>query len=120
MHVTLIVFSKDIKLGNILLSHFGALDELYRNEVRVSLRRRGRIRYAICDFDSSFLLSPSPSGKPIRLPGELSFDIYQPKPYDTSQGEPDYDPFVFDIGCLGIVFWELFAVSLSLACTYHI
>lgn len=106
-------YIKDIKLGNILLNHFAFHDDLFgHNEMRIFLRKTNQIRYALCDFDWSLVLSPSPSEKPIRLPGEVSFDIYQEKPYDTSQGEPDYDPFAFDIGCLGIFFWDVFFVSL--------
>lgn len=104
-------------MGNILLDHFATAYTSEYNSVRPSLKRNDRIRYALCDFDSSFLLSPSPPGKHIQLPGELSFDIYQPKPYETSQGEPEYDPFIFDIGCLGIFFWNYFCVGLPVICT---
>jgi len=38
-------------------------------------------------------------------------------------GELDYDPFAFDVGCLGILFWDKFGVSLysctSVLCAAH-
>ena len=34
------------------------------------------------------------------------------KPANTALGELDYDPFAFDVGCLGVLFWNRFGVSL--------
>ncbi|KAF8511773.1 hypothetical protein JB92DRAFT_2932229, partial [Gautieria morchelliformis] len=34
----------------------------------------------------------------------------QDQPYDTRQGELDYGPFAFDVGCLGVLFCKHFQV----------
>jgi len=45
-----------------------------------------------------------------RLPYNLSWDGTMNQPHDTSQGELDYDPFAFDVGCLGVLFCQKFQV----------
>ncbi|KAF8507407.1 hypothetical protein JB92DRAFT_2960892 [Gautieria morchelliformis] len=32
----------------------------------------------------------------------------QDQPYNTRQGEPNYDPFAFDVGCLDVLFCKHF------------
>jgi hypothetical protein len=78
--------------------------------VRPQLRADGLLTYALCDFDCSMMFSPcQPS---YRLDSDLSMEIYIETPDDTSQGELDYDPFVFEMGCLGILLITKFQVRI--------
>lgn len=56
----------------------------------------GSLSYAMFDFNISILV-------PLyRLPYQMSFWATYHSPNDTSQGEFDYDPFVYDVGTMGV------------------
>jgi hypothetical protein len=57
-------------------------------------RNSSQLVYAIFDFDIAIMFSSSATVAERRLPNQ---------PHDTAQGELDYDPFAFDVGCLGIL-----------------
>ena len=65
-----------------------------------------RIVYAINDFGLSMVL---PSGID-RLDARQSWVMFAQQPFDTMQGELDYDAFAYDIGALGALFCEKFQV----------
>ncbi|KAF8526764.1 hypothetical protein JB92DRAFT_1071880 [Gautieria morchelliformis] len=94
--------------GNILVNHFGAFADNSSNDLRRKLRRDGRLVYAIMDFDISMIFPPTATREECRLPSHLSWIGGQSQPHDTRQGELDYDPFAFDVGCLGVLFCECF------------
>ncbi|KAF8510408.1 kinase-like domain-containing protein, partial [Hysterangium stoloniferum] len=100
LHQNLIVH-RDINIGNILANHFAQYDTYDTNILRPQLRSNGSLTYVLCDFDCSMMFSPS-KPRDLRLHSDLSFEIRIIIPDDTSQGELDYDPFVFEMGCLGI------------------
>jgi len=54
------------------------------------------------------MFPPNSTPSECRLPSNLSFTGGSNQPHDTSQGELDYDPFGFDVGCLGVLFCEEF------------
>ena len=101
---------QDIKTSNILVNHFGACSDVASNDMRRTLRRDGHLAYAIIDFDISIVFPPTATREECRLPSNLSFDGAPNQPHDTRQGELDYDPFAFDVGCLGVLFCEEFQV----------
>ncbi|KIJ39034.1 hypothetical protein M422DRAFT_49763 [Sphaerobolus stellatus SS14] len=105
LHLNFIVH-RDIKPGNTLVNHFGAY-LVGDNEKRRNLRSSGKLTYALYDFDLSLMLPSTSSQDECRLPAWRSFEIITiESPYDTRQAEMDYNPFVFEMGCLGIMLCE--------------
>ena len=57
--------------------------------------------HCLMDFDRSLRLPPSTS----RLPAEAALVSGTPyRPPDLNLAEHDYDPFAYDVGCLGNMF----------------
>ncbi|KAF8067477.1 other/AgaK1 protein kinase [Lyophyllum atratum] len=99
----------DIKLGNILVNHFGRQSDDDTNMLRQSLRSQNRLTYALFDFDCSTMFPQSYTLEECRLPYQRSWrTLYLQVPSDTSHGEPDFDPFAFDVGMLGVMFCHRF------------
>ncbi|KAL7281812.1 hypothetical protein ACG7TL_005135 [Trametes sanguinea] len=78
------------------------------NHFSQSLRERRRadsVTYALYDFDCALQLPPGTSLKDCRRP-PMETTIGKPDyhPPDTWQGEVDYNPFAFDVACLGNLF----------------
>ena len=103
---------QDIKLPNCLVNHFGAYPDEHNNQLRKKLRNGGQLVYAIFDFDIAIMFSSSATVAERRLPSHLSWDGGSNQPHDTTQGELDYDPFAFDVSCLGVLFCDQFQVCL--------
>lgn len=75
--------------------------------------------YALFDFDISIMFSPNSSAEQRRLPYWDSWDGGSfDGPYDTAQGELDYDPFAFDVATLGICLALEFQVCFSMSNHY--
>jgi hypothetical protein len=106
---------QDIKSGNILVNHFGTSTYNSWNDLRRKLRRDGHLVYAIMDFDISMIFPPTATRDECRLPSRMSWIGGQSQPHDTRQGELDYDPFAFDVGCLGVLFCRDFQVRFPFA-----
>ncbi|CDO75412.1 hypothetical protein BN946_scf184855.g15 [Trametes cinnabarina] len=72
--------------------------------------RSASVSYALYDFDCAVQLPPDTSLKDCRRP-PLESTIGKPDyhPGDTWQGELDYNPFAFDVACLGNLFVYHFA-----------
>lgn len=79
--------------------------------MRGPLRSAGHLIYALLDFDISIQFPLNSTAADMRLPSSLSRWGSYNQPSDTAQGELDYDPFAFDVGCLGVLFWDRFGVS---------
>lgn len=86
-----------------LINHFWL--SLYDSH-RAHLGQEGQLAYALFDFDAAMMLKPGQR----RLPSHLSWIGGISPPDDTSQGELDYDPFAFDVGCLGVLITMVFKV----------
>ena len=108
---------QDIKTSNILANHFGAFSDICTNDMRRILRRDDHLVYAIIDFDISIIFPPDATREECRLPSNMSFDGGLNQPHDTRQGELDYDPFAFDVGCLGVLLCGEFQVRVLVPCT---
>ena len=81
------------------------------NLVRGKLRSEGRLIYAMFDFNASIMLPPTVKKENFRLPYYESWVGSYSFPCDTEQGEFDYNPFVFDVGVLGLEMSRYFQVS---------
>lgn len=81
-------------------------------------RRREHIHssavvYALFDFDLSLQLPPDTSLKSCRRPADEAFigkKLYHAP--DVYEGERHYNPFAFDVACLGRLYLAHFKVSM--------
>lgn len=115
---SLITLYQDISYANMLVNHYSsdlsALKSLSRSGWRHSDVYFSRVKYCLMDFNLSLIL---PDGVR-RLPSRYAFVGCCPfHPLDICAGEYDYDPYAFDVGCLGNAFAESFDVSPDNTCT---
>ncbi|KAH9480223.1 hypothetical protein JR316_0006821 [Psilocybe cubensis] len=87
---------RDIKLSNFLVNHCVHDDYTIESTHRKELRSQNRLLYAIFDFDHSIKLPPGVDRSQFRLPYKKSWGTFNVV-NDTAQGEPDFNPFVFDV-----------------------
>jgi hypothetical protein len=79
---------------------------------REDLLEANRLEYALFDFDVSIKFDKDIDLKNCRLPYHRSFfGGILAIPPDVKQGELEYNPFVYDMGFLGIFFESKFTVS---------
>lgn len=77
------------------------------------LKSLGALRYAIMDFDLAMILDEKTYGTNPRLPiGLVDFGCGA-RPYEIMHAHVDFDPFKYDVACLGIEFSNNFQVSSS-------
>ncbi|OBZ76979.1 putative sulfite reductase [NADPH] flavoprotein component [Grifola frondosa] len=106
---------RDIAQSNVMVNYYSALH--YRESGRLLLllekhRSSSQARYCLFDFNLS---KQFPLGRQIesyRSPSTEAFrgwDCYHPS--DVYQGEFEYNPFAFDVACLGKLFMFRFAAS---------
>ncbi|KAI0332316.1 hypothetical protein GY45DRAFT_1274189 [Cubamyces sp. BRFM 1775] len=69
--------------------------------------------YALFDFDMALKLPPSTSLKDCRRPADEGFIGHAEYwPDDVYQGERHYNPFAFDVACLGYLFLHYFVEAI--------
>lgn len=107
----LILYCQDINQSNVLVNHFSDSDILEKNWIRADLRSKGMLSYAVFDFDFSVMLPPEADRTKYRLPYQRSWGTFN-YTMDTAQGEFDYNPFVLDVGILGVRFCSDYQVSI--------
>ncbi|PPR07269.1 hypothetical protein CVT26_012429 [Gymnopilus dilepis] len=93
----------DVKLDNVLVNHFADASRPEDNNVRPKLRAKRLLSYGIFDFDYSLVLPPGMDPETFRLPYQRSWGTFNTT-MDTAQGEFDFNPFVLDVGALGVEF----------------
>jgi hypothetical protein len=107
---------QDLSSRNILVNYFGdstwpSQDDYLRDE----FLSNDKALYAIFDYNLSVVFPPGTSPRQRRLPFENSFaGLAMNRPYDTAQGEFDYDPFAWDVACFGIQLRNRFQVRCHL------
>lgn len=71
----------------------------------------GQAIFVLCDFGLSckFSVETHPAQR-VRPCEECNFSTFGYQPPDGTNGEAFYDPFAFDVACLGGVFCELIGV----------
>ncbi|PPQ74159.1 hypothetical protein CVT25_012752, partial [Psilocybe cyanescens] len=94
---------RDFNGGNFLVDHFSDDRRLSNNKLRIDLRSRDCLSYAIFDFDHSIKLPSGVDRAQYRLPYYESWGTINVVA-DTEQGEYDFNPFIFDVGALGVSF----------------
>ncbi|KAF8880445.1 kinase-like domain-containing protein [Gymnopilus junonius] len=96
----------DINDENVLVNHFCDSRIEGQCSVRWDLRSRRQLSYALFDFDFSMMFPPDMDRTHCRLSYDKSWGTFC-MVHDTAQGEFDYDPFIFDVGNMGVVFCDL-------------
>ncbi|KAJ3525162.1 hypothetical protein NMY22_g10690 [Coprinellus aureogranulatus] len=98
------IVHRDISEANILVNHFTVNNAMWTVD-RSQLSKDGLLLFALYDFDISVVFPKEAERSKCRLPSERSCEGPWPKPtWDTSHGEIDYDPFAYDVGCMGLLF----------------
>ena len=91
---------------------------VYGNEFQPTLRehRRGaKVLYCLFDFDRSVQFPIDTPYERCRLSADAATVSITPyRPPDLALGEYDYDPFAYDVGCLGNLFRVNFVVGSGL------
>lgn len=89
-----------------------ALDDYWvRDMLRDHIQTSGHVEYALFDFNLSVQFPPDVDIRTVRLPsregwcGAINFH-----PADATMGQPEYNPFPFDVACLGNLLLYHFAV----------
>ncbi|KIY46499.1 kinase-like protein, partial [Fistulina hepatica ATCC 64428] len=108
------IIHRDLKDSNILCNHFGTSAFTY-NFLRWELMVQRKLTFAIADFNLSLFLPSSCRPRSCRLPARRSWESIAPVAHDLLQGEIDYDPFLLDVGSLGMLFAEDFRRYIPLA-----
>ncbi|KAF8908494.1 hypothetical protein CPB84DRAFT_1766763 [Gymnopilus junonius] len=110
LHMRCLLKVKDVAHRNILvniLTSFRDRRDTYWTQFR--LEEEEKSRYALFDFDCSIMLDEETYGENPRLPiHSVDRGLHIP-PYELLLGYPDFDPFKYDVACLGIYFDETFA-----------
>ncbi|KAH9480222.1 hypothetical protein JR316_0006820 [Psilocybe cubensis] len=101
---------RDINEGNFLVNHCLHDDYVLHPTIRRELRSQDRLLYAIFDFDQSIKLPHGVDRSQFRLPYYKSWGTYNVVS-DTAQGEYDFNPFIFDVGALGVIFCRRFQLN---------
>lgn len=90
-----------------LASHFSGQTVFGENPHQAALRAQGRLAVALFDYDISVIMRPGSR----RLPWRFSTEgMLLNRPMDLEHGEHEYDPFAFDVACLGNLLLTTFTV----------
>jgi hypothetical protein len=89
-----------------------SVDHSRDRRLRAHFHDTDKALYAIYDFDMAVVFSGDASASECRLPRWMSFQgVVTNRPQAIAEGEIDYDPFAWDVGCLGIALCEEFQVG---------
>ena len=101
---------QDISPSNVLINHYAAdLLSHHSNARKVWRINNDRVKYSLIDFDCAMLLPKSTR----RLPSSFAhFGKPVWHPNDICAGEHDYDPYAYDVGCMGNLFADYFDVRM--------
>ncbi|CAL1698370.1 unnamed protein product [Somion occarium] len=103
LHKNLIAH-RDIKRNNILVNYY---EENTIRDLRPFLASKCA-KFVLCDFGISVMFSPdSPPACRVLPAAESEAGSYEYHPPDAANGETVYDPFAYDVACLGGFFCEL-------------
>ncbi|KAG6827541.1 hypothetical protein H0H87_004561 [Tephrocybe sp. NHM501043] len=103
---------QDLKVENVLVNQFTGYFEDFHGSDRVGLRSQANLTYTLFGFSLATMFPSSAALVNCQLPSSLLFRNYPSQhPSDTLQGELDYNPFLFDVGMLGVLFCEKFQAS---------
>lgn len=90
---------QDFKLTNILINCYHQTEGFYDFRPFFSSRQA---KFVLCDFDLSIMFPPdTPPAARVCPASESDWGSPWYHPPDTANGEALYDPFAYDVACLG-------------------
>ncbi|CAL1698396.1 unnamed protein product [Somion occarium] len=108
-----LIVHRDIKLNNILINSYGG--RRYNSHYH-SFFASKKARFVLCDFSISMMFSsdtlPAERVCPASASEDGYFDFHPP---DAANGETIYDPFAYDVACLGGLLCESIGYMTPLA-----
>ncbi|KAF8884752.1 hypothetical protein CPB84DRAFT_1788961 [Gymnopilus junonius] len=100
---------KDVAHRNILVNRLAYFRDRRKTfSMQFDLEKKEKLRYALFDFDRAILLDKETYGENPILPIHFVDRGFYIPPYERLLGYPDFDPFKYDVACLGIYFDETF------------
>ena len=106
---------QDIHEGNIAVNGYCPDLESYVEDARRLVQEHmdsSRLLFSLFDFDKAIKLPPETSLRDCRRPAwEASYGIHDYHPDDILMAERHYNPFSFDVACLGMLFATYFTAS---------
>ncbi|KAI0645511.1 hypothetical protein C8Q79DRAFT_1010463 [Trametes meyenii] len=107
---------RDIDTTNMLINCYDPTSRMMDTEVVAEHARSGAATYCLFDFNLSIQLPPDTCLRNCRRPAIESVTALTTfMPDDIVLGEPFYNPFAFDVGCLGNVFKSYYWGAVSAA-----
>ncbi|KAI0645513.1 hypothetical protein C8Q79DRAFT_1119239 [Trametes meyenii] len=96
---------RDIDTSNMLINRYDPTSESTDKEALAEYINSGAARYCLFDFNLSIQLPPDTCLRSCRRPAiESVTALTSYTPDDIALGQPFYNPFAFDVGCLGNMF----------------
>lgn len=104
------IFHRDIGDHNILMNHLpqNINGEPKYNSVRRDLEENGELLFALFDFDLALLLNTKKILGNFWLPISKAITGSPDPPFEVRYAYAVFDPFKYDVACLGIHFSEAF------------
>ncbi|KAF8884759.1 kinase-like domain-containing protein [Gymnopilus junonius] len=103
------IFHRDVAHRNILVNRLAYFRDRRKTfSMQFELEKEEKLRYALFDFDRAVLLDKETYGENPILPIHFVNQGFYSPPYERLLGYPDFDPFKYDVACLGIYFDETF------------
>ncbi|EIW63542.1 uncharacterized protein TRAVEDRAFT_17848 [Trametes versicolor FP-101664 SS1] len=107
--------SQDITEWNMLMNCYNPYSPKNARDLLYGHRSPSDVHYCIYDFDISRIFPPNAPLNACRRPASDSYEGAPPyHPLDASCGEYYYDPFAFDVGCLGNLYRTFFSTMVPL------
>ena len=105
--------TQDISLPNILVNFCGNAKEL--PPTSLTPRENWKPCFVLCDFNISIVFSPDPPhSKRVVAVDRTSWGTHKYHPPDGQNGDTTYNPFAFDVACMGGLLCEVLTVRMKL------
>lgn len=104
------LFMQDLTFRNILVNYNGFASQI--PPMSLDPTDSWKPRFALCDFDLAVIFPPNvPLSERVLPSDEANYGTVRFHPPDGTNGEATYDPFAFDVACMGGILCEAIGVS---------
>lgn len=94
---------------NVLAGHFSGAKDSTSVLDQADLRAQGLLAVALYDFDISVIMRPGTQS----LPWQFGTEGLLHRPKDLYQGAHQYNPYAFDVACMGNLLLAMFNVCVT-------